>query len=84
MTIEEMKKLKKEWGYTNEQVSEASGVPLGTIQKVFSGATKSPRYATMLALERFFSDESHAVYPGHGFAGPGRKDESHAGHHDSV
>ena len=38
MTIEEMKKLKKEWGYTNEQVSEASGVPLGTIQKLLDQA----------------------------------------------
>ena len=37
MTIEEMKKRKKELGYTNEKVSELSGVPLGTVQKIFAG-----------------------------------------------
>jgi len=51
MTLEEMKKRKKELGYTNEQISELSGVPLGTVQKVFSGATETPRYDTMRALE---------------------------------
>ncbi len=64
MTIEEMKRLKKEWGYTNEQVSEYSGVPLGTVQKIFSGETKSPRYDTLQALEAFFSLDHHNANPG--------------------
>lgn len=51
MTLEEMKQRKKELGYTNEQISELSGVPLGTVQKVFSGVTETPRYDTMRALE---------------------------------
>lgn len=52
MTIEEMKKRKKELGYTNEQISELSGVPLGTVQKIFAGVTQSPRYDTLQALHR--------------------------------
>ncbi len=52
MTVEEMRKRKKELGYTNEMISEWSGVPLGTVQKIFSGVTGSPRYETMRALEK--------------------------------
>lgn len=51
MTIQEMKQKKKELGYTNEMVSALSGVPLGTVQKVFAGATSHPRYETLQALE---------------------------------
>ena len=52
MTIQEMKQRKKELGYSNSQIAELSGVPLGTVQKVFSGATSSPRYETLRALEQ--------------------------------
>ena len=51
MTIEEMKRRKAELGYTNERVAELSGVPLGTVQKVFGGTTASPRYETLQKLE---------------------------------
>lgn len=52
MTIEEMKRRKKELGYTNQQIADLAGVPLGTVQKIFSGATSSPRYETLLKLEK--------------------------------
>ena len=51
MTLEEMKQRKKEMGYTYARLSELSGVPLSTVQKIFGGATTAPRYDTMLALE---------------------------------
>ena len=54
MNIQEMKEKKKEKGYTNEQIAELSGVPLGTVQKIFGGATTSPRYDTLKALEKIF------------------------------
>ena len=57
MTVEEMKKRKKDFGFTNEKISELSGVPLGTVQKIFAGTTESPRYDTLQALERLFSRE---------------------------
>ncbi len=60
MKIEELKKKKKELGYSNANLAELSGVPLGTIQKVFSGATAAPRRATLLALERILCPEGNA------------------------
>lgn len=51
MTLEEMRKIKEERGYSLAQLSEYSGVPLGTLQKIFSGETSHPRYATRQALE---------------------------------
>ena len=54
MTLEELKKKKKEHGFTNEQIAELSGVPLGTVQKIFAGITESPRYETLRALEKVF------------------------------
>ena len=43
MTIEQMRERKQELGYTYEQIADLSGVPLGTVQKVFGGVTASPR-----------------------------------------
>ena len=56
MTIDEMRQKKKEKGYTYAQIADLSGVPLGTVQKVFSGETEKPRYDTLLALEQLFMD----------------------------
>lgn len=56
MTIQEMKEKKREKGYTYALMAELSGVPLGTIQKIFSGETVSPRYDTLQALEELFRD----------------------------
>ena len=56
MTIDEMRQKKKEKGYTYVQIADLSGVPLGTVQKVFSGETEKPRYDTLLALEQLFTD----------------------------
>ena len=61
MTLEEMKSRKKELGYTYEQISCLSGVPLGTVQKVFSGVTSAPRYDTLSALERILGFSDHSV-----------------------
>ena len=51
MTIDEMKERKKELGYTNQMIAEKAHLPLSTVQKVFAGATKAPRHATIRALE---------------------------------
>lgn len=52
MTIQEMKERKRELGYTYSQIADLSGVPFGTVQKVFNGTTSSPRYETLQALEK--------------------------------
>jgi len=54
MTIAEMKKRKEELGYTYQMIAEKSGVPVSTVQKIFSGATDAPRYETLMALESVF------------------------------
>ena len=51
MTIEEMRQRKRELGYTYDMIAELSGLPVGTVQKVFLEITKSPRYETIQALE---------------------------------
>lgn len=61
MTITEMKERKKELGYTNEKIAELSGVPLGTVQKIFAGVTESPRYDTLQALEMIFEESNDRV-----------------------
>ena len=58
MTIEEMKKRKRELGYTYEQISKMSNVPLGTVQKIFAGVTESPRYDTIAALSQIFQNDT--------------------------
>lgn len=54
MNIQEMKERKQELGYSNAKIAELSGVPLSTVQKIFSGETTTPRYATLQALEQIF------------------------------
>ncbi len=56
MTLEELKTKKKELGYTNKMISERTGIPLGTVQKVFAGVTKAPRWDTIRAIEALLND----------------------------
>ena len=52
MTIEQMIQRKRELGYTAEKLAELSGVPVSTVRKIMSGATKAPRQDTIEALSR--------------------------------
>ena len=63
MTIEQMKNIKEERGYSMSQLSEYSGVPLGTLQKIFSGETKTPRKSTIAAIEKVLLGEE-SLYQG--------------------
>ena len=54
LTINEMIQKKKELGYSCKQIAEKSGVPLGTVQKIFSGITTTPRHETLSALSKAF------------------------------
>ena len=59
MTVEEINRKKREYGYSYEHIAEKSGIPLGTVQKVLGGITKSPRFKTVQALSRIFESEQH-------------------------
>ena len=50
ISIEELKARKRELGHTNQSLSEMSGVPLSTVQKIMGGATKNPRRETLRDL----------------------------------
>lgn len=45
--FENLRRIKKESGMTNEQVSQASGVPTSTVEKIFSGYTADPKLETV-------------------------------------
>ena len=62
MTIEEMKARKTELGYTNNRLSGLSGVPVGTLQKIFSGETKAPRYDTIQKLTKVLEGGGPDMY----------------------
>lgn len=62
MTPEELKKRKKELGLTNQEIADLSGVPLGTVQKIFAGTTRSPRYDSLVALEKILFPSSKGTY----------------------
>ena len=61
MTVQEMRKRKKELGLSNKQVAEITGVSIGTVQKVFSGETEVPRSGTLKKLEIAFPANAHLV-----------------------
>ena len=63
MTLEEMIQIKNERGLSLALLAQYSGVPLGTVQKIFSGATKNPRKATMDALAKVLSGDEN-LYTG--------------------
>lgn len=50
MWLESLNRLKKDSGMTLERLSEASGVPKGTLNKLFSGQTKDPQLSTISAV----------------------------------
>lgn len=67
MGLEKIKEYKNQKGYTTKQLSELSGVPLGTINKIISGTTKNPQLAALSAIadalgcsvEEFVEREEH-------------------------
>ncbi len=52
MGLEKIAELKKQMGITTEELSRRSGVPLGTLNKILSGATKDPKLETLKAIAR--------------------------------
>lgn len=50
MGIEYIKEIKKSKGFTNEELSTKSGVPLGTLNKILSGHTPDPQFETVKAI----------------------------------
>ncbi len=50
MLVEKIKELKKKSGLTTAELSEKSGIPIGTLNKILSASTKSVKSETLNAL----------------------------------
>lgn len=50
MWLDKLSEMKKISGKTTEQISEESGIPKGTLNKIFAGQTKDPKYTTLKVL----------------------------------
>ena len=54
MILDEMIQMKKERGYSLKRISEESGIPVVTLQKIFSKKTENPRKSTLDAIAKVF------------------------------
>ena len=63
MTIDEMNRIKDSRGYSFTQLSDYTGVPVVTLQRIFAGSTKNPRKATLDAIEKVLRGDE-ALYSG--------------------
>ncbi len=52
MGLEKINEYKKKLGITTEELSSLSGVPVGTLNKILSGATKDPKLETLKSIAR--------------------------------
>ena len=52
MGLEKIAEYKKKMGLTTEELSVRSGVPVGTLNKILSGATRDPKLETLKAIAR--------------------------------
>ncbi|MGL4571825.1 MAG: helix-turn-helix domain-containing protein [Clostridium sp.] len=52
MGLEKIEQLKRKLNLTSKELSESSGVPLGTLNKILNGTTKDPKLETLKSLAR--------------------------------
>lgn len=52
LSAKEMDRIRRELGLTYQTVSQVSGVPVSTVQKILKGSTEHPRIDTMVQLEQ--------------------------------
>lgn len=69
MGLDKISEYKKKLNLTTEELSEKSGVPVGTLNKILSGATKDPKLETLKAIAKVlgltlndFDDENSGIH----------------------
>ena len=55
MGLEKIAEYKKKMGLTTDELSQKSGVPIGTLNKILSGATKDPKLETLKSIAKFLA-----------------------------
>ena len=53
MWLDKLREMKTESGFTTKEIADKSGIPEPTLEKLFAGATKDPKLATMQQLVHF-------------------------------
>jgi transcriptional regulator with XRE-family HTH domain len=48
--LDNVKKIKNDKKFTNETLSEKSGISIGTLNKLLAGATEDPKLSTLIPL----------------------------------
>lgn len=71
--VDELKRRKEELKYSCREISQLSGVPLGTVQKIFSGSTTSPRRETLTRLEKVLTADKKREQGGTYATGPSER-----------
>ena len=61
MDLNLWRNTKKERGMTYQDISDRSGLPLGTIKNIFAGYTPDPRESTIKAIERALGVETRLI-----------------------
>lgn len=62
MTIEEIKKRKRELGWTNAELAKKAGIPVSTVAKILGGTTQNPRQSSVRAMEEALLNASPVTY----------------------
>jgi len=52
--LDRIKALKNKKGYTNEELSRLTGIPVGTLNKILSGASADPKLSNLISLASVF------------------------------
>ena len=60
MTLEDLRKRKKELRLTNKELADLSGIPVSTVAKILGGTTAKPRRDTLRAIEQVLFGDSEA------------------------
>ena len=61
MILEIIRNTKNERGWTNQRLSDESGVPIGTINRILAGRTEDPYYSNIVRLCRALTISIDAV-----------------------
>ena len=54
--VQSMKDIKQDLGLSNEEIARRAGLPVSTVQRIFSGTTNAPRKETLQAIVQAMND----------------------------
>ncbi len=66
--LQRIKEKKRAMGMTNEELSEKTGIPQGTLNKILTGVSDDPKLSTLTALARVFDVSIDYIVYGDGEA----------------